>query len=71
MNDQPAQIVNLGVPSLSPQDAWSLWQRLGDLAQSLWDAYEKPFLEYCIQESEEFQRTHPMPFDEYTDNPGR
>ena len=50
-------------PHLTPSVAWTLWKTLNSLAESLWDAYEQEFLEFCIQESDSYRPSAPLPFD--------
>jgi len=63
MTPQTAQTVNAGDTPLSPEDAWKLWHQLNLLAQSLWEAYEQHFLQFCIQEAADQGHNPPPPFD--------
>ena len=48
---------------LAPAVAWNLWKTLSQLSESLWDAYEHEFLDFCIQESDSYRPSMPLPFE--------
>ncbi|HEX2955889.1 MAG TPA: hypothetical protein VHO70_03625 [Chitinispirillaceae bacterium] len=32
-------------------EAWKIWNKLTDSAQSLWEEFEDDFVEFCLQEA--------------------
>lgn len=44
---------------LSPKTAWKLWEQIHVLADSLWEAYEYEFLDFCIEECEKIPVQEP------------
>jgi len=45
---------------ISPKTAWKLWEHIHILADSLWEAYEYEFLDFCIEECD-IKATEPEP----------
>jgi len=64
MNPLPANDEPLLSHQLTPAVAWTLWKTLNQLSESLWDAYEQEFLEFCIQESDSYRLNQPLPFED-------
>jgi hypothetical protein len=50
---------------LAPDRAWQLWLLLNNFQQSLWEAYETPFVEFCLrkEENEQYVADPPVLFD--------
>lgn len=55
--------VNPDAPQLSAEDAWRFWHQLNQIAETLWNAYEQEFLQFCIDEAKNQGYSLPMPFD--------
>jgi hypothetical protein len=62
MNSQYAPIINFQ-NSQSPESAWRLWHLLNQLADALWQSYEKEFLDFCIQDAKDQSSVKSLPFD--------
>ena len=63
MNPLPANDEPLLSHQLTPAVAWALWKTLNELAESLWDAFEQHFLDFCIAESDSYRPVAPLPLD--------
>lgn len=63
MSTQSAVYVDSHLYMISPDDAWKLWHQLNELAQAIWEAYEQPFLEFCIQKAKNQSYSESLPFD--------
>ena len=38
-------------PSLEPDQAWFLWEKLNHFADLLWNAYQDDFVQRCLEET--------------------
>jgi hypothetical protein len=63
MNTHPSAHIDQTISHISAEDAWRLWHKLNQLAESIWEAHEKEFLEFCMEEAEDQCYGLPPPSD--------